>query len=111
MVFLLIVTAPFVSVDMIETNHVYNADGSKRFTQTIFWDLAKDGRYHVRAYVLNGAVQVARHRLGHWSAVWIKDGRLREVRSLTWHETHTMYDIEIIDRKWVPIEKRRRLWK
>ena len=109
------VTPCFATCDIIETNHVYNQDGSKRFVQTIFWrHNAQAGKYRVQAYVYTRTtpeVPTVRrdYRLGGWVASWARRGQIVQVKAATHHTTHTTYDIEVMDRKLLPICQRRGL--
>ena len=102
-------------VDLAEVNHFYDEHGKRVFDQVIFYDWsAGSGRYQVRAWRLMkspGQFPVKDWSRGDWTAVWHDGEVLREVRAASFRETWTQYDPELVERDYLPKEKRRDLWK
>lgn len=102
-------------VDLIEVNHFYDEHGRLVFDQIIFYDWsAEQNRYHVRAWrLLKNVSQVPRRnwRRNDWETIWHDGNILRRVRSKGARETWTQYDPELVEREFLPKEKRRELTK
>lgn len=103
-------------VDLIEINHFHDEQGKPVFDQIIFYDWsAADSRYQVRAWrMLKTPAQIPRKnwRDGGYVAVWhdTQNGDvLRKVKSQSFRESWTQYDPELIEREFLPKEKRRDL--
>lgn len=100
-------------VDLIEINHFYDEKGRLVFDQIIFYDWsAADSRFQVRAWRLLKQPAQIPHRnwkQGNFTAVWYDGPVLRNVRSDTLRETWTQYDPELLEREFLPTEKRRKL--
>lgn len=103
-------------VEVIETNHFYDADAKPVFTQAIFW--SDDNRIIDWRLVRNrqdeprANIEVRRdYRTGGYVAAWDDNGLLREVRAKCWRETWTQYDVELVDRDKWPVCNRRLLSK
>jgi len=101
------------SVDLIELNHFYDEHGRLVFDQVIFYDWsAGEARYNVRAWrlVKNPAQLPQRDwRLGGYSAMWQDGEQNRYVHSKSIRETWTQYDPELVEREYLPKERRREL--
>lgn len=101
------------TVDLIEVNHYFDEQGRLVFDQAIFWDWsAADARYVVRAWRLikNPAQIPARDwSTGGYSAIWQDGEVLRQVRSRSIRESWTQYDPELVEREYLPKERRKEL--
>ncbi len=101
------------TVDLMEINHFYDEHGRLVFDQVIFYDWSKDdARYMVRAWrLIKNPAQVPQRdwKEGGYLAVW-QDGELfRHVRSQSFRETWTQYDPELVEREYLPKERRKEL--
>jgi hypothetical protein len=101
------------TVDLIEVNHFYDEQGRLVFDQVIFYDWSKDdARYMVRAWrLVKNPAQVPQRdwKDGGYVAVW-QDGELmRHVRAASIRETWTQYDPELVEREYLPKERRKEL--
>ncbi|MBW8883626.1 MAG: hypothetical protein JF612_02375 [Planctomycetia bacterium] len=101
------------SVDLIELNHFYDEHGRLVFDQVIFYDWAAgEARYNVRAWrlVKNPAQLPQRDwRLGGYSAMWQDGEQIRYIHSKSIRETWTQYDPELVEREYLPKERRKEL--
>jgi len=101
------------SVDLIELNHFYDEHGRLVFDQVIFYDWsAGEARYNVRAWrlVKNPAQLPQRDwRLGGYSAMWQDGEQSRYIHSKSIRETWTQYDPELVEREYLPKERRKEL--
>ena len=101
------------SVDLIELNHFYDEHGRLVFDQVIFYDWSSaDARYNVRAWrlVKNPAQLPQRDwSTGYFSAMWQDGEQLRHVQSQSFRETWTQYDPELVEREYLPKERRKEL--
>jgi hypothetical protein len=101
------------SVDLIELNHFYDEHGRLVFDQVIFYDWAAgEARYNVRAWrlVKNPAQLPQRDwRTGGYSAMWQDGEQVRYIHSKSIRETWTQYDPELVEREYLPKERRREL--
>jgi hypothetical protein len=106
------------SVDLIELNHFYDEHGRLVFDQVIFYDWSSaDARYNVRAWrlVKNPAQLPQRDwsrpaaSTGSYSAMWQDGEQLRHVQSQSFRETWTQYDPELVEREYLPKERRKEL--
>jgi hypothetical protein len=102
-------------VDLVEVNHFYDEHGKRVFDQVIFYDWSpSNSRYQVRAWRLlksQNQYPVRNWERGDWSAVWHDGEGLREVRAASFRETWTQYDPELVERDYLPKDKRRELIK
>lgn len=102
-------------VDLIEVNHFYDEQGRLVFDQVIFYEWSPEqNRYHVRAWrLLKSPAQLPRKnwKQGDFLAIWQDGDLLRKVRARNIHETWTQYDPELVEREFLPKEKRRELRK
>jgi hypothetical protein len=101
------------SVDLIELNHFYDEHGRLVFDQTIFYDWTQaEDRYNVRAWrlVKNPSQLPQRDWFGGgYSAMWHDGEQIRQVRSRSIRETWTQHDPELVEREWLPKERRKEL--
>jgi hypothetical protein len=101
------------SVDLIELNHFYDEHGRLVFDQVIFYDWsAPAARYNVRAWrlVKNPAQLPQRDwSAGGYSAMWQDGEQLRHIQSSSFRETWTQYDPELVEREYLPKERRKEL--
>ncbi len=105
-------------VDLVEINHFHDEQGRLVFDQIIFYDWCPiESRYQVRDWrLLKTAAQIP---LRNWRdrdfvAVWhdFKERDvLRKVHAKMIRETWTQYDPELLEREFLPQEKRRELRK
>lgn len=101
-------------VDMVEINHLYDEQGRLLFDQIIYYDWhPKQKRYNVRAWrLIKSPSQVPyRRRNGGYLAIWHDGGVLRRVRAQVLRESWTQFDPELLERAYLPKEKRRDLSK
>lgn len=100
-------------VDEIEVNSFYDDKGDLVFTQCIFFDLPQDGARHsvVDWRLVKGESQYPARDWGNGGYVvrWADGETLREVRAGSVSYTFTQYDTELIEREFLPKEKRREL--
>lgn len=99
-------------VDVIEHNHFYDDTGRHVFDQVIFWEWRDDQcAFRVRAWrMVKTPAQVPRRNWpAGYSACWVDGDVTREVRTDSFRETWEQYDPELVDREFVPKEKRRGL--
>lgn len=101
------------TVDLIEVNHFYDEHGRLVFDQVIFYDWSQDdARYMVRAWrlVKNPAQLPQRDwKGGGYEAVWQDGELLRHVRAKSIRESWTQYDPELVERDFLPKERRKEL--
>jgi hypothetical protein len=101
------------TVDLMEINHFYDEHGRLVFDQVIFYDWSKDdARYMVRAWrLIKNPAQVPQRdwKEGGYVAVWQDGELLRQVRSPSFRETWTQYDPELVEREYLPKERRKEL--
>jgi len=101
------------SVDLIELNHFYDEHGRLVFDQVIFYDwYATESRYNVRAWrLVKNPSQLPQRDWagGGYSAMWQDGEQIRHIRSNSIRETWTQYDPELVEREYLPKEKRKEL--
>ena len=101
------------SVDLVELNHFYDEHGRLVFDQVVFYDWSDaDARYNVRAWrlVKNPAQLPQRDwSTGQFSAMWQDGEQLRLVLSPSYRETWTQHDPELVEREYLPKERRKEL--
>ena len=107
------------TVAIIELNHVCGRDWDHRFDQFIFWEFKHhldplDDKpkwsYHVRDWRMAkpGTYQLRKEK-GKWVLMLWDDGILRKIQSVSFRETTGNCDREILERKRLAIEDRRKL--
>jgi len=101
------------SVDLIELNHFYDEHGRLVFDQVIFYDWSlSESRYNVRAWrLVKNPSQLPQRdwASGGYSAMWQDGEQIRHIRSKSIRETWTQYDPELVEREFLPKEKRKEL--
>ena len=102
------------SVDLIEVNHFYDEHGRLVFDQVIFYDWSQDdARYMVRAWrLVKNPAQLPQRDWkggGGYLVVWQDGELLRHVRAQSIRETWTQYDPELVEREYLPKERRKEL--
>lgn len=91
--------------DVIEKNTVYSYEGTQSLCQWVFWQ-----RGHVRAWRLFKGERAYRDfERGGYVMRWHDGEIFREVRSLSYEESHLQYDPELEDRNFRPKERRKEL--
>jgi hypothetical protein len=105
-------------VDLVEINHFYDEQGRLVFDQLIFYDWsAVEKRYNVRAWRLlksPAQIPVRNWKDKDYVAIWHDSKErdvLRKVVAKMIRETWTQYDPELLEREFLPQEKRRELSK
>lgn len=100
-------------VDLVEVNHFYDDQGRHVFDQVIFYDWADGhGRHMVRAWrlVKNPSQLPQRNwKDGTYAALWYDNDVLRKVQAKSMRESWTQYDPELVEREYLPKEKRKDL--
>ena len=100
-------------VDLVEVNHFYDDQGRHVFDQVIFYDwYASESRYNVRAWrLVKNPSQLPQRDWagGGYSAMWQDGEQIRHIRSKSIRETWTQYDPELVEREFLPKEKRKEL--
>jgi len=102
-------------VDLMEVNHFYDEQGRLVFDQVIFYDWSPEhSRYMVRAWrLVKNPTQLPERdwRDGGYLAVW-QDGEIvRRVQAASMRESWTQYDPELVEREFLPKERRKELRK
>jgi hypothetical protein len=101
------------SVEIIELNHYFDADGRLIFDQIIFWEWFDGaGELHVVAWRLcksPAQIPLRDWSRGGYAATWLDGERFRQVRALSFRETWTQFDPEVEDRQFIPPDHRRGL--
>lgn len=107
---------PEEKVDLIEINHFHDDQGRPVFDQIIFYDWsASVGRYQVRDWrLLKSPNQIPLYnaRDQEFVAVWNDfkaHDTLRATKAKVVRETWTQYDPELVEREFLPENKRRKL--
>lgn len=100
-------------VDLMEVNHFYDEQGRLVFDQVIFYDWsAADSRYMVRAWRLvksPNQLPMRDWREGGFTAIWQDGEVLRRVQAESMRETWTQFDPELVEREYLPKERRKEL--
>lgn len=103
-------------VDLAEINHFYDEQGRLVFDQIIYYDWdSEQSRYNVRDWrLIKNATQIPQRdwQTGGYASEWKdfkqRDG-LRRVEAKSLRETWTQHDPELVEREFLPQEKRRLL--
>ncbi len=102
-------------VDLIEINHLYDEQGRLVFDQIIFYDWSPAlSRYNVRAWrLLKNPAQIPHRnwRQQRFVTVWHDGEVLRKVEASSLRESWTQYDPELVEREFLPKDRRRELRK
>jgi len=100
-------------VAVIEVNHFYDDQGRLVFDQAIFYDWSPgDSRYMVRAWRLvknPNILPVRDWTTGRYRSFWQDGEQLRDIHALSFRETWTQYDPELVEREFLPKERRKEL--
>lgn len=100
-------------VDLIELNHFYNEHGQLVFDQIIFYEWCPAaGRFQVRAWrMVKSPSQLPQRdwQRGGWSALWQDGDQTRLIYASGFRETWTQYDPELVERQYLPKERRKEL--
>jgi len=100
-------------VDLVEVNHFYDDAGRHVFDQVIYYDWSPlDCRHVVRAWrMVKNPAQLPKRNWHDdtYTATWNDGDVLREVRAESIRESWTQYDPELLERDYLPKEKRREL--
>lgn len=102
-------------VDLMEVNHFYDEQGRLVFDQVIFYDWSPEhSRHMVRAWrLVKNPTQLPERdwREGGYLAVW-QDGEIvRRVQAASMRESWTQYDPELVEREFLPKDRRKELRK
>jgi hypothetical protein len=126
------------SVDLAELNHFYDEHGRLVFDQVIFYDWGppytgpitddaqtrfvdesapepvknENWRYQVRAWRLvknPNLLPIRDWTTGGYRSIWQDGEQVRDIRAKSFRETWTQEDPELIERRFLPKEKRREL--
>jgi hypothetical protein len=102
-------------VDLIEVNHFHDDQARLVFDQVIFYEWSPSkSRHQVQAWRL---LKTSRQRprrdygAGDYVTRWTDGETEREVRAATFRETWTQHDPELVEREFLPKERRRELAK
>jgi hypothetical protein len=101
------------TVDLAEVNHHYDENGRWVFDQVIFYDWSPgDERYTVRAWRLVKNPNILPQRdweRGGYRSLWYDGGVLRNIHALSFRETWSQTDPELVERLYLPKERRKEL--
>lgn len=103
-------------VDLVEINHFYDEQGRLVFDQIVYYEWSHEhGRFQVRDWrLLKSSAQIPLRSwrdgvyVSEWNDFKQRDG-LRRVEAKLIRETWTQYDPELVERGFLPQEKRREL--
>jgi len=101
--------------DLAEVNHFYDENGKLVFDQVIFYDWDWEAeRYQIRAWRLVKSPNILPVRdwvNGGYYSLWQDNLDVRRVMYPSIRETWTQYDPELIEREFLPKERRKELRK
>jgi hypothetical protein len=102
------------AVDLLELNHYYDEHGKHVYDQVVFYDfrLGESRRYIVRAWRLVKTPGIQPRRdwsAAGWRSTWFDGELLRDVTALSFRETWTQADPELLNRALLAKEHRREL--
>ena len=101
------------TVDVVEHNSFYDDNGRLVFDQNIFYDWdPKAGRHNVRAWRLVKAPEQVPVRASSgllWITTWSDNDKTYRIYARGFNRTWTQYDPELLEREYLPKEKRREL--
>ncbi len=100
------------SFDKVELNHFYDYEGKHVFDQIIWYDWDIHNRHTICAWRLvknSDVVPTLNRESGLYQSLFIDNDILRTVTAKYYSETWTQYDPELVDREFLPKEKRREL--
>lgn len=97
-------------VDLVEVNHFFDEAGNPKFDQVIYYRWSNErGRYDVIDYKQlssSDLVPVKIGKLDGYLAIWHDHNVLRSVHSRDMIETWTQHDPEMVERKYLPKDRR-----
>lgn len=103
-------------VDLVEVNHFFDEAGNPKFDQVIYYRWSKErGRYDVVDYKqlsCRNQIPVRIGKLDGYLAIWHDKTDhyvLRAVHSRAMIETWTQHDPEMVERKYLPKDRRAEL--
>ena len=105
------------TVGVIELNHFYDKETAEHiFDQYIYWDFDTHRRFGGYHYVVDWRLATDKKNMlprravgvGFIQTFWDKD-KLREVKSISFSETWSTYDRELVERDRLPKRERRGL--
>lgn len=94
----LITAEPWPEVADCEINHVFETDGTYRFTQTIWWHWAPDGTRRVAAWKWTKECTMPVLIQGRYHVFFLDRCGMHRVAARRWYESWTTYDPELEDR-------------
>lgn len=99
------------SVDLVEINHYHDRFGEHVFDQLIFYDWSRQyKRFNVVAWrLVKNESMYPVLKDDKYLVRWHDDGALREITCTNKSETWTLYDKELIERRFLPQDQRRDL--
>ncbi len=115
LIFSVVPQSPFVTdhVDLIEVNHLHDANGRRVLDQVIFWqwDFAYSRHQVVAWRIYKAPEQFPKRcwRTDRFVTRWRDQATWREVISDQCYETWTTFDPEVEERSILAIERRREL--
>jgi len=98
------------TTDVVEHNFFYDDNGRLVFEQDIWWDWDPIAtRHQVRAWrLVKVPSQVpARQPDGLWLTTWEENGKTYRIYSRGFNRSDEQYDKELIEREYLPKEKRK----
>lgn len=102
-------------VDIIELNHLHSKDWEHIMDQIIYWEwVHNEGEYRVVDWRKKKTENYRPHEdfnTGLFVAVFEDNQIIRRIESVSFMETETNYDPEVLDRDHLPTSKRRLLKK
>lgn len=100
--------------DKVELNHFYDDQGRHVFDQVLWYDWDIHNRHTVGAWRLvknTGTIPVLNRQSNLYESLFSDNGTFRKVTAKYYSETWMQYDPELVDREFLPKEKRRDLQK
>lgn len=101
------------SFDKVEINHFYDDQGRHVFDQVIWYDWEEIYHRHtVHAWRLvknKGCIPTLNRQTNLYESLFNDNDLLRKVNAKYMVETWTQHDVELVDRDFLPKEKRREL--
>lgn len=102
-------------VDVIEKNYVWgnwdeNGKPVQTLAQWIFWEWSEERqRFQVVGWKIIRKGEMVEADSKCWKLRFTEGSKTREIRSVSYRETHSHSDLEVDDRSIWPVEKRRKL--
>lgn len=98
--------------DKVEVNHFYDDQGRHVFDQVLWYDWDIYNRHTVGAWRLvksSGHIPVLNRKTGLYESLFEDHDDYRKVTAKYMVESWTQHDVELVDREFLPKEKRREL--